>query len=345
VFLLLATSSALVQAQDEEPITETLNEEGYCTNPQVDTQGTTWERDYAFDGKDIISFKTSLTWTDDESGIASVPDTFRLIVGDASGNEGVEEGSSGALEVGLDGEALDSNWTITVQCLEAGRPQGPLGLIGDAGNAWNLEIVYTYLPEVEEPAEPMGPPQAIQDLYEDPIFWIHVIFMIASTYMFGLVGILAAVKLIKGRKWADDPSWWKAGLATNRPFRALATHAWMVFFIAAIPLGMYVAGKAYGWENMWTSLPVVWNAWFYQWDNADHVSLIVLVLWAIPLWLNRQQLMASAPHYWFFGRFGWFKRFAAKAPEPRISDRELALIYFFMGVLIFLLFMVQPHGN
>jgi hypothetical protein len=137
----------------------------------------------------------------------------------------------------------------------------------------------------------------------------------------------------------------KRALSTSRPFRAISVHAWWVFLIAAVPLGMYVAGKAYGWENAWTSFPALWNPWFYDITNADNVSLIVLILWAIPLWINRQQLVASRPHAWFFGRIRWFRDMADKAPEPRITERELTIIYFLMGVFVFLLFVIQPHGN
>jgi len=75
------------------------------------------------------------------------------------------------------------------------------------------------------------------------------------------------------------------------------------------------------------------------------VSFIVLVLFAVPLWLNRAELVASRPHAWFFGRIPWFRRMAVKAPEPRLTGRELAIVYFFMSLLVFLLFLVQPHGN
>ena len=108
---------------------------------------------------------------------------------------------------------------------------------------------------------------------------------------------------------------------------------------------MYVAGKAYGWENSWTSFPAVWNPWFYDLKNADNVSFIVLLLWAIPLWLNREQVMAHRSHAFLFRRFGWVRRQYEKAPAAKLTDREMAIIYFLMGIMVFLVFMVQSHGN
>ena len=315
----------------------------------ANSPGATWERTYPFKDVEFQWVEVTLTWSDDE-GTRSEPDIFELHVshgrepGDSAGGPGGEL----LVSMNTDSPYTDWNWTITVVCNEAGMtPLGPIGVIGttDPGNSWRLEFTYTYAAVEVEPPEPPGPPPNIAALYDDPIFWTHVAFMIASTYMFGLVGLLAGVVLFVRRRWADDPNRWKRALATNRPFRALSVHAWWVFLIAAIPLGMYVAGKAYGWENAWTSFPAVWNPWFYDITNADNVSLIVLVLWAIPLWLNRQELMASRPHVWFFGRIPFFRRLAAKAPEPMITDREMAIIYFLMGVFVFLLFVIQPHGN
>ncbi len=345
VVLLLFSSGAFAQEQGE-PLTETIFDQGYCTNPDENSAGATYNRPYEFIDREILSVDVSLTWADDE-GSSSNPDVFGLRVRDDMGATSSDTGAAGSVQMTFDGDELGSKWTVTVECVEAGMtPYGPLGRFGatDPGNTWDLEFTYTYIEVEEEPTGPPIPPE-IQELYEDPIFWTHVAFMIASTYMFGLVGLLAGIALVTRKRWADDASRWKRSLSTNRPFRALASHTWMVFLIAAVPLGMYVAGKAYGWENSWTSLPAVWNPWFYDIKNADHVSLIVLVLWAIPLWLNRQQLVARRPHAWFFGRFKRVRQFADDVPEPVVTDREMAIIYFIMGVFVFLVFMVQTHGN
>jgi len=345
--LLLVASGASMSTLAQDPVTETETASGYVDNPEENAAGAEVELRFEMPDMEIFAVEVTLTWTDDE-GSSSNPDTLSLAAEDGMDANSQDIGSSGGLTVRLDGDELGSNWTVTVTCIEAGMtPLGPLGRIGtvDPGNTWSLEFTYTYVPVEVEPPEPPGPPPNIAALYDDPIFWTHVAFMIASTYMFGIVGLLAGVVLFFGSKWADDPNRWKRALSTNRPFRVLAVHAWWVFLIAAVPLGMYVAGKAYGWENAWTSFPAFWNPWFWDITNADNISFIVLVLWAIPLWLNRQQLMASRAHAWFFGRIGFFRRLVGKAPEPMITNREMAIIYFLMGVFVFLIFVVQPHGN
>jgi len=347
IFLLLVGSSVFPSTIAEDPVTETETASGYVDNPDSSASGAVAELDFNYPDLQILAIEVTLTWSDDE-GSSSNPDNLGLEATDGLGSTSEDTGTGGSLSVQLDGDDLGSNWTITVTCIEAGMtPLGPLGRIGttDPGNSFSLSFTYTYVPLEVEPPMPPGPPPEIAALYEDPIFWTHVGFMITSTYMFGIVGLLAGVALIFRNKWADDANRWKRALVTNRPFRAVAVHAWWIFFIAAVPLGMYVAGKAYGWENAWTSFPAVWNKWFWDITNADNVSFIVLVLWAIPLWLNRKQLMVGRSHGWFFGRIGFFKRLSANAKEPIITERELAIIYFLMGVFVFLVFVVQPHGN
>ena len=89
----------------------------------------------------------------------------------------------------------------------------------------------------------------------------------------------------------------------------------------------------------------MWNPEAFEFTNADNVSFIVLLLWAIPIYLNRRQIMKGK---WYKKLFGWSKFMmgrAEKAPEPKLHVRELALCYFFMGIFVYLLFMVQPHGS
>ena len=333
-------------AYGQETKTETIDVSDFCTNPDSDASGAIWERSYDLEEGTIVSVEVILTWSDNE-GTDSQADTFQVVCEDGDGTVISAIGSNGDISDYLEMEGLNNTWTITVECVEAGpTPLGPLGRLvtTDPGNSWSMTFTYEYVPEVPEPPGPHIPPE-IEALYEDPLFWTHVVFMIASTYMFGLVGLLAGIKLIKGRKWEDDPSRWKRALATNKPFRAIAVHVWLVFLTAAVPLGMYVSARVYGIENAWTSFPAFWNPWFYDITNADNVSFIVLVLWAIPLWLNRQQLIANRPHAWFFGKIKFFRNMADNAKEPRITDRELTIIFFLMGVFVFLLFVIQPHGN
>ncbi len=345
--LLLVFGSASIPSLAEDPVTETETASGYVDNPDQNAAGSVTEFHFDYPDLVILAVEVSVTWSDDE-GSSSNPDTLSLQVEDDMSLNAQDSGSSGPLTAEAEGDDLGSNWTVAVTCVEAGMtPLGPLGRIGtvDPGNSFSVSFTYTYVPkEPEEPSGPQVPPE-IEALRGDPLFWTHVVFMIASTYMFGMVGLFAGIKLVRGRRWAEDDNKWKRALSTNRPFRLISVHVWLVFFIAAVPLGMYVSAMVYGWENAWTSFPAVWNPWFYDITNADNVSLIVLVLWAIPLWLNRQQLVASRPHLWFFGRIPFFRRLAAKAPEPMITDREMAIIYFLMGVFVFLLFVVQPHGN
>jgi hypothetical protein len=347
IVLLLMSSGVFTSVLGQDPITETDTASGYVGNPDSGASGATVTLDFEYPDLEILAVEVTLTWTDDE-GSSSDPDTLSLMAEDGMGASSEDSSSSGGVTVRLDDTEMGSNWTVTVTCLDAGMtPLGPLGRLGttDPGNSFILEFTYTYVAIEVEPPGPPGPPPNIAALYENPLFWTHVIFMIASTYMFGIVGILAGVVLFFGNRWADDPNRWKRSLSTNRPFRVLAVHTWVVFFIAAIPLGIYVAGKAYGWENSWTSFPVIWNAWFWQWTNADHVSLIVLTLWALPLWVNRQQLRVTRYHAWFFGKIGVIRKMMDNPPSPKLTDREIAIMYFLMGVFVFLVFVVQEHGN
>jgi hypothetical protein len=347
LFLLVVGWGLSMPVLAQDPITETETANGYVDNPDQNQAGSVAQLQFDLIGLEILAVEATVTWSDDE-GSSSNPDTLSLMIEDDLGASDQDSSSGGSLSAQLDAEGLGSNWTLTVTCVEAGMtPLGPLGRIGtvDPGNTFSISFTYTYLPAEVEPPEPPGPPPNIAALYENPIFWTHVIFMIASTYMFGIVGILAGVTLFFGSRWIDDDNRWKRALATNKPFRVIAVHVWWVFFIASIPLGIYVAGKAYGWENSWTSFPVIWNAWFWQWQNADHVSLIVLVLWALPLWINRKEVMASGAHGWLFRRIGYLRRLAEDPPEPKLTSRELAIMYFLMGVFVFLVFVVQSHGN
>jgi hypothetical protein len=53
-------------------------------------------------------------------------------------------------------------------------------------------------------------------------------------------------------------------------------------------------------------------------------------------------------HKWFKKFFGWSKYLMEKArtaPEPKLLTKEMALCYFFMGLFVYMVFMVQGHGS
>lgn len=341
---LLAAPPSLAQ-QDGAAQTGTIEESGYCSNPASDAAGAVWERTYDLSSMDILGVELRLAWNDDE-GTRSRPDAFIVSASDGAGASGSDSGSGGSLSVSLPQGSYNGTWTVRVECTEAGStPVGPIGLISraDPGNSWAFTLTYSYT--AKEPQSGGGPPPNIVALLRDPIFKFHVVLMVSSTALFLVTGLLAGAYLVTRGRWADDPASVKRVLASPRLFRSLAPHVWAMFFVAAVPIGMYVAGKAYGWQNSWTSFPALWNPSFYDFTNADHTAFIALLLWALPLWLNRGDILTRAPHVRWWRWSAWARRRAGAAPPPRLSTRELAIIYFFLGILVFMMFMVQPHGN
>jgi hypothetical protein len=119
----------------------------------------------------------------------------------------------------------------------------------------------------------------------------------------------------------------------------------LAFFIAAVPIGMWVAGNFYGPTQAWTGFPAIWNEGWWELTNADNVSFVVLVMWFIPMYINRAQVLKSK---YFKKLFGWSKliiKRGEKAPDPRLTNGILALCYFFMGIFTFVVFMAQEHGS
>ncbi len=119
-------------------------------------------------GLNLVAANLTLTWNDNDvtgpgpgvTPIAPVnePDTLGLIVNLPDGsqisvggtNSGSGEGSV-SLQVPqpIDGNITD--WEIVVECTEAGDLVGRFGRVWavDVGNAWDLEIEYTYMVWVE----------------------------------------------------------------------------------------------------------------------------------------------------------------------------------------------------
>lgn len=341
---LLASPPSLAH-QDGASQTGTIEESGYCSNPASDAAGAVWERTYDLSSMNILGVGLHLAWTDDE-GTRSRLDSFTVSASDGAGASDADSGSGGSLSISLAQGSYNGTWTVRVECTEAGStPVGPIGLISraDPGNSWDFTLTYTYT--AKEPPSGGGPPPNIVALLRDPIFKLHVVLMVSSTALFLVTGLLAGTYLVTRARWADDPVRIKRVLASPRPFRSLAPHVWAMFFVAAVPIGMYVAGKAYGWQNSWTSFPVLWNPAFYDFTNSDHTAFVTLLLWALPLWLDRGDILTRNPHVRWWRWSARARRWAGAAPPPRLSTRELAIIYFLLGILVFMMFMVQPHGN
>jgi len=327
-----------------EEKTVTLTENDYCTNPQTDNSRSIWEKVLDLNEGTIIEITFVLSWQDDE-GSSSDPDTFRLTAGDGNSAK-TDESSNGEGTVSWTEGDLNNSWSLEVACLSAGPT--PIGLLGlrqetDPGNSWNLVITYVYV----EPSSggPGGPPPHVVALLASPIFWIHVGLMILSTYTFLLTGVASGVFLLVRNRWEGTSSTLKKMFSGQALTIWLAIVSFLGFFLAAVPIGIWVAGKMYGWANCWTGIPAVWQPDAFSYTNADNVSLIVLILWAIPMYLNRAQIMRSNTYRKLFGWSKFAMRRAQNVKDSRLSKKEQALCYFFMGIFVFLVFMVQPHGS
>ncbi len=312
--------------------------------------GTSWETTISeeFAEISIVNIAFDLTWTDDE-GTNSDPDTFSLQATDGMNDPQSNSGSGGSVSISWAEGRLNNVWNIVVACDAAGStqvPVGPLGIItqeeSDPGNSWTLVVTYTY---TEGGGGPGGPPANVVAVLNSPIFGIHIALMISSTYLFLFTGIFAGVYLFARHKWAGSNEYFKKLVSKQNLIIILLILAFIAFFIASVPIGMWVAGMFYGWSKAWTGFPALWNPEAFEFTNADNVSFIVLLLWAIPIYLNRAPIMNGK---WYKKLFGWSKFLmarAAKASPPRLTNKEFALCYFFMGIFVFLVFMVQPHGS
>jgi hypothetical protein len=168
--------------------------------------------------------------------------------------------------------------------------------------------------------------------------------MIASTYMFLVTGIFAGVSIFAHSSWNRSDSKALRMLGSMKLFLVLAVIVFIIFFLASVPIGIWVAGKAFGWAKAWTGFPAFWNPEMYTFTNADNVSFLVLLFWAIPFYLNRRTFMNTRGFYKLFGWSRWLMRKAARAPVPKLTHRELAFMYCLMGIFTYVIFAVQPHG-
>jgi hypothetical protein len=326
--------------------TAKITESGFCANPSSDQSGAVWEKAFPMSDMVITSVELKLTWTDDE-GSDSDPDSFSLKFEDGvnpakSSTGSNSQGGPGEITLTAEGSEFGTDWNVTVECTEAGNtPVGRLGLLVyvDAGNNWDLEITYTYIPVTEISMEFGGPPPHMVELLNSPGFKVHLIMMISSTYLFAVTGIIAGVYLITrlnnpvSRFINGTPA---LGVFTRtKLFLAVGLLCLIMFFIAAVPIGMWVAGKAYGWSMMWSGMPTIWNEEAWSITNADNTALIALIIFGIPFYFNRKII---------YNRISFLKPRAARAPSPLLSDKDLGIYFMLSGLLIFFMFMVQPHG-
>jgi hypothetical protein len=323
--------------------TETMTFEGYVG------VGETWEETAEFTTGSISKVEFALAWSDDE-GEDSDPDTLSLFTTDGMHEPKSEAGSSGIVMITWEEDMLNDTWSMAVTCESAGStqvPVGPIGLItqdeSDPGNSFTLMVTFTY----SEGMGGGGPPQRVQDLLNSPIFKTHIALMVASVFLFLGAGFISFAYLSRwtwGKRVSEKSSITKF-VINPKPLVFIIILTWIIFFIAAVPLGMYVAGEYYGWHLAWSGVPTMWNPQAWEMTNADNVSLVALVLWAIPMYLNRAWVLKGKKFEKLFGRISFAMKRAAQAPAPVLSYREFTLSYFFLGILIFVIFEVQPHGG
>ena len=353
IILLILSSSVIAAAQDHgggEPVTETITE-----------TGTTSENSYTDIGIDIegslLSISATLTWNDNEdAGVVSTnqPDNFHLSITcpdeevQAEGSE--SDSGTATVDFQLPPETMEApgEWTVTVGAGDCGDIYGPAGvrmIAEDNANSWSCEITYTYIPGGGSMGggPPMGLTAAQMEVINHPIFKFHIALMIGSTFLFLFTGLFAGVYLFRSKlEKFDNPI--AKGLRSPKLYLYTAAAVFIAFFIASVPIGMCVAGGFYGWDMAWSGMPAFWNPEAWSMTNADNVSLLTLLFWIIPMYINRREIMQSKPFKKLCGKSKWVMARTVKAPKPVFTQRELALIYFILGIFIFTVFAVQPHG-
>jgi hypothetical protein len=354
--LVIVNSNAMGQGHpggmEEETKTAEINYEGN-TN-----EGDSWDKsvdlvkEAGLEVEEItlkdINFE--LTWTDDQ-GSGSEPDTFSVKADDGGAGKGSGTSADGVITFTVDSEGLNDTWNVQVSCDDAGfTPFRPGGIVGetDPGNSWSLSIKFSYTEGEGMGGMGGGPPANVVAVLESPIFAVHIALMVASVFLFLITGLVAGAFLFT-RVSSRSPSGFSSTM--NKLFDPPALLIFLVlitfiaFFIASVPIGMWVAGNFYGWEKAWTGFPALWNPEAFEMTNADNVSFIVLLFWAVPMYINRAQIMRSKYYKKLFGWSKFAMKRAEKAPDPKIPTSILALCYFFMGIFTFVIFEVQPHGS
>ncbi len=362
MILMITFGNFSVIAQDGHPGGDIEPETGVLQYSGDTNEGDSWEQtlDLVSELADqqglelesimVLDITFVLTWTDDEGD--SDPDDFMLMAADGMGEPLSDSGNGGELSVEKEGEAppVNDTWDVIVTCMNAGDTPPPIGpgiftTVNDLGNSWDLEITFQYL---EGGMGGGGPPANVLAVLESPIFKIHIALMVASVFLFLITGLVAGAFLFT-RISTKSPKGFTQIMerAFNPPILLifLVILTFLLFFIAAVPIGMWVAGNFYEPAQAWTGFPAIWNEGWWELTNADNVSFVVLAMWFIPMYINRAQVLKSK---YFKKLFGWSKfaiKRGEKAPDPRLTNGILALCYFFMGIFTFVVFMAQEHGS
>jgi hypothetical protein len=363
IIIMITVGNFSVVAQDGHP-GDLEPETGILTYEGDTNEGSTWEKTLELvkeliqqeeglelDEIMVIEIEFVLTWTDDESG--SDPDDFSIVAADGMGEPLMDSSNSGTItvkkEATMEGPPVNDTWDVSVTCMNAGDTAispGPFGILteNDPGNSWTLEITFQYFGG----GMGGGPPAHVTAVLESPIFKMHIALMVMSYFLFlgtGLVAGAFGYNKIKGSTLGEKNTLFKKLFAKPDLMIFLVVLTFFAFFIAAVPIGIWVAGNFYGWPKAWTGFPAMWNPEAYSMTNADNVSFLILLFWAVPMYINRAQVMRSKYFQKLFGRFSFAMKRAEKAPKPKIPNGVMALCYFFMGVFTFVIFAVQPHGS
>ncbi|UCE37330.1 MAG: hypothetical protein JSW00_17940 [Thermoplasmata archaeon] len=352
-------------AQPGHPGGEPESETGVLEYSGDTNEGSSWEKtlnlldelveqqELELDSIMVLDIVFVLTWTDEEAD--SDPDEFSIMAADGMGEPQSDSGSGGEISImkegTMEGPPVNDTWDVVVTCIEAGDSsllpvQGPMGLTteNDPGNSWELVITFHYF----EGGMGGGPPANVQAVLESPIFKIHIALMVMSVFLFLGTGLVAGVfgyRILKQKNTWEQTTLYQKLFSKPDLLIFLVILTFLVFFIASVPIGMWVAGMFYGWNKAWTGFPALWNPEAFEMTNADNVSFIVLLFWAAPMYINRAQIMRSK---YFKKLFGWSKfamKRAEKAPDPKLSNGILALCYCLLGIMTFVIFEVQPHGS
>ena len=152
---------------------------------------------------------------------------------------------------------------------------------------------------------------------------IHAVFMM-GTLVFFIVAAIFAIAYLKKRKDVN-------------PTIMATMLAVFILFIGGFPLGWAVAYQEYG--VAWTGAP-------FGWDLVDNVTLVLFVLWMIPLILVRKNILASRRFSTLFGKKAEdIRNWGKKRRENRISDSTFAMFIIVLSITTTVVMLALPHGS